>query len=71
MNLLDYINAAEKLLDDANGEWGYEHALCLFCKSTEHNSKVGIYHTEHCPIMQLRIMGALELSSSKGYGEKE
>ena len=42
------------LLDDVNAEHGYRESLCLFCKSTEVNTHVGIANSEDCVIQKLR-----------------
>lgn len=48
------INKIEKILDQVNADYGSKEEYCIFCKSKEYNSKVGIVHRKDCIIQELR-----------------
>lgn len=51
MTKLIKLEEIEELMDTLNGEYG---DLCLYCKSKEYNSQVGIVHSNECAIQQIR-----------------
>lgn len=48
------INKIEKVLDETNADYGSKEEYCIYCKSKEYNSKVGIVHEQDCIIQELR-----------------
>jgi len=48
------IDKIEKILDETNANYGSKEEYCIFCKSKEYNSRVGIVHEKDCIIQELR-----------------
>jgi len=61
---MDYLRI-ENILDKINREYGTKKYYCLFCKSNEYNSQVGIIHNNECIILDLRINIKLYEKSNK------
>jgi len=59
-SLIDEIRKIEDKLDKINVEYGSHDELCIFCKSKDYNSKVGIAHYEGCVMARLRKIGRLK-----------
>lgn len=51
--MIDIIKLEEDL-DKINADYGSKDEYCIFCKSTEVNSVVGIVHSDSCWITLLR-----------------
>lgn len=54
MVIKELLIKAEDSMDWANGEFGDEGQLCIFCRSNDWNRKEGIVHTKDCPMTKLR-----------------
>lgn len=52
--LLERLKEVEIELDLINGDYGERDAYCIYCKSTNYNSLVGIVHKDMCVIRQIR-----------------
>jgi len=48
------LHEVESMMDIINGDYGTREAMCVYCKSKEHNGRVGIVHTKDCAIQQVR-----------------
>lgn len=53
-NYLHDLSKLEDDMDKLNGDYGEKDAMCIYCKSKEYNSQVGIVHTKQCAIQQIR-----------------
>lgn len=44
----------ERILDETNSDYGSKEEYCIYCKSKEYNSQVGIVHFDNCIVLELR-----------------
>ena len=46
----------EEKFDAINSDYGSKEEYCIYCKSINYNSRLGIIHDENCPLFELRYM---------------